>query len=77
MNKEELIQSGLLELYALNHCTESEKELVEQHLGNDEVKQELNTIEENLFSLAQAEKCCPEKGNEGQNYGGYPGRRKT
>lgn len=61
MNKEELIQSGLLELYALNHCTESEKELVEPHLHDAEVTQELNTIEENLFSLAKANSVAPRK----------------
>jgi anti-sigma-K factor RskA len=52
MNKEELIQSGLLELYALNHCTESERTLVESHLQDEDVITELNAIEETLFSFA-------------------------
>lgn len=52
MNKEELIQSGLLELYALNHCSEDEKTLVETHLQDEEVKAELTAIEEGLFAVA-------------------------
>jgi anti-sigma-K factor RskA len=59
MNKEELIQSGLLELYALNHCTESEREIVESLLSDNDVLQELNSIEENLFSLALAKRVTP------------------
>ncbi len=59
MNKEELIQSGLLELYALNHCTESERTLVESHLQDEDVISALNAIEETLFSLAMNNSIKP------------------
>ena len=59
MNKEELIQSGLLELYALNHCTESERTLVESHLQDEDIISALNAIEETLFSLAMNNSIKP------------------
>lgn len=53
MNKEELIQSGLLELYVLGQCTKSEEAIVDSFLADTDVRKELQEIEAAILPLAQ------------------------
>lgn len=60
MNKEDIISSGLLELYALGLTSPEETVQVEQALGlYPEIKQELNSIELSLESYARAHAIEP------------------
>lgn len=59
MNKEELIESGLLELYALEQCSTEEIQQVESLLEDSSVKAELANIEECLFSTAKSRSVLP------------------
>ncbi|MEO7120427.1 MAG: anti-sigma factor [Ginsengibacter sp.] len=60
MNKEDIISSGLLELYALGLSSPEETLQVEQALNlHPEVKQELNSIELSLESYARAHAIKP------------------
>lgn len=60
MKPEELIHSGLLELYAFDACTAEEKLVVEQMLAKyPEVQQEFNNIQHALHTFAQNEAITP------------------
>ena len=59
MNKEELIQSGLLELYVLGQCTESEMAIVDSFQSDEDVRKELKDIELALIPLAQLKSVQP------------------
>lgn len=55
MNKEDIISSGLLELYVLGVASPGEQKQVEQWLSEyPELKQELNLIEDSLETYARA-----------------------
>ncbi|WP_170227005.1 anti-sigma factor [Luteibaculum oceani] len=59
MNKQELIASGLLELYALDACTTEEKALVEKLLSDPDVQKEYDEIQDSLFAVAQSQAKAP------------------
>jgi anti-sigma-K factor RskA len=60
LNKEEIISSGLLELYATNACTAEEATLIETHLQSDaDIKSELTAIETALEAYAFANAMQP------------------
>lgn len=60
MNSKEIIQSGLLELYALGQCSEQEKAIVENALVADEtVRRELNEINAAIEAYATTNAVAP------------------
>jgi hypothetical protein len=62
MNIQEFLQSGLLEAYALDQCSDSEKQLVESMLQQHEAaRTELDAIEQALeqYAMAQAVPAPP------------------
>lgn len=60
MNKDEIISSGLLELYATGISSPEETQIVEESLKKyPELKQELNEIEKSLEDYAQANAIQP------------------
>lgn len=60
MNKEDIISSGLLELYALGLTSAEEARQVEEWVNQyPEIKQELDAIEVSLESYAQAHAMEP------------------
>lgn len=60
MNKEDIISSGLLELYAMGLASPEEIQQVEDWVKQyPEIKQELNAIEMSLESYAQAHAIAP------------------
>jgi anti-sigma-K factor RskA len=57
---EELIHSGLLEMYAFDACTTEEKLVVEQMLAQyPEVQQELDLIQKSLYHVAEQNAITP------------------
>ena len=60
MNKEEIISSGLLELYALGIASQEETMAVESCLKNyPELRDELNSIEETMEQYSQGSSITP------------------
>lgn len=60
MNKEEIISSGLLELYALGIASPEEAMVVETCLRNyPELREELNSIEDTMEQYAQGNSITP------------------
>lgn len=65
MKPEELIESGLLELYAMQATSPEETRMVEEQLRlHPHLKQELNQIEASLELLAQSQSIKPSEGLE-------------
>lgn len=60
MDRNEILQSGLLELYAMGTLQGSELELVIEAIRKDPlIKEEFNQLEDSLFLLAQANAVAP------------------
>lgn len=59
MNKVELIESGLLELYVLGQCNDEEIQVVEPFLNDSSIQAEIKSIEESLFIAAKSRAVVP------------------
>lgn len=62
MNAQEIISSGLLELYALEQCSATEAQQVENMLDNPEVAAAYEEIQESLFAFAERHSKAPSTG---------------
>lgn len=54
MTPQEVIESGLLEAYAMGQCTPAEQQLVQDVLHHPHVQAQLHAIEDTLAALAEA-----------------------
>ncbi len=62
MDKQQLIESGILELYVLGELSQSECNQIQHLLDDDDVKQELQKIELNLEQIGRQEAIAPPVG---------------